>query len=113
MSEEECIFCKIAKGEIGSETVYEDENVIAFRDLNPKMPVHVLVIPKEHYDNLSDDVPEALIGQVFGAAARVAKICGIDESGYRVVSNIGKDACQSVMHLHVHVIGGAPMGDDL
>jgi len=113
MSETDCIFCKIAKGEIPTEAVYEDDNVIAFKDLNPKMPVHVLIIPKEHYENLSDDVPEEVLGHVFGAASKVAAITGIDKSGYRIVSNAGADACQSVMHLHVHVIGGEPMGEDL
>lgn len=106
---EECIFCKIAAGEIPSTVVYEDERVIAFDDLNPQMPVHVLIIPKEHYANIGDGVPDELLGYVFNTVKKVAAIKGIAESGYRVIVNTGSDAQQTVHHLHVHVLGGAPM----
>ena len=110
---EDCVFCKIVKGEIPATVVYEDERVLAFEDLNPKMPVHVLVIPKDHYENIGDGVSEETLGRVLAAAAEVARITGIDASGYRIVSNTGEDACQSVHHLHVHVLGGRRMTTDI
>jgi histidine triad (HIT) family protein len=99
----------VAKGEIPSRTVYEDDSVLAFDDIAPQAPVHTLIIPKTHYADLSDDVPAALLGSLFSVAAQVAVIKGIDKSGYRVIVNSGPDACQTVHHLHVHVIGGRPM----
>ncbi len=109
MTHDDCLFCKIIAGEVPSSKVYEDDDVFAFDDISPMMPVHTLVIPKTHYDNLSDNVPEEVVGKVFSAAAKVAEMKGISESGYRIVSNIGPDAQQSVFHMHVHVLGGEPM----
>ena len=106
---DDCIFCKIAAGEIPATVVYEDERVLAFEDLNPQMPVHVLIIPKEHYANIGDAVPDDLMGHVFNTVKKVAEIKGIADSGYRVIVNTGSDAQQTVHHLHVHVLGGAPM----
>ena len=106
---DDCIFCKIASGEIPSNAVYENDDVIAFDDLSPQAPVHTLVIPKVHYRNLSDDVPANVLAAVFSAVAEVARIKGVDESGYRVIVNNGPDANQTVQHLHVHVLGGRPM----
>ena len=106
---EDCIFCKIARGEIPSTIVYEDDLVFAFEDLNPQMPVHTLIIPREHHANIGDDVPDDLMGYLFNTVKKVAKIKGIDQSGYRVIVNTGSDAQQTVHHLHVHVLGGAPM----
>ena len=106
---DECIFCKIAAGEIPATVVYEDERVLAFEDLNPQMPVHALIIPKEHYANIGDGVPDDLMGHVFNTVKKVAEIKGIADSGYRVIVNTGSDAQQTVHHLHVHVLGGAPM----
>ena len=106
---DDCVFCKIVKGELPCTKVYEDEQVLAFEDLNPHMPVHTLVVPKKHYDNLADDVPEELLGQLFTAAAKVAKIKGVDQTGFRIISNSGKHAFQTVPHLHVHVLGGGQM----
>jgi histidine triad (HIT) family protein len=111
--DQNCVFCRIIAGEIPATVVYEDEWTLAFEDLNPRMPVHVLVVPKVHYAHLGDEVPVEVLGHVFAAASQVARIKGIDESGYRVLSNIGKDACQSVFHLHVHVIGGKQMTTDI
>ena len=108
---EDCIFCKIAAGEIPSTKVYEDDQVLAFEDLNPMMPVHTLIVPKEHHANISDDIPDALMGHLFNTVKKVAEIKGIAESGYRVIVNTGDDACQTVHHVHVHVLGGAPMND--
>lgn len=105
----DCIFCKIAAGEIPATVVYEDDAVIAFDDLSPMMPVHTLIIPKDHHANIGDNVPDALMGHLFNTVKKVAQIKGISESGYRVIVNTGDDAQQSVHHLHVHVLGGAPM----
>ncbi len=106
---DDCIFCKIAAGEIPATVVYENERVLAFEDLNPQMPVHALIIPKEHYANIGDGVPDDLMGHVFNTVKKVAEIKGIADSGYRVIVNTGSDAQQTVHHLHVHVLGGAPM----
>lgn len=104
----DCIFCKIVRGEIPSAKVYEDENVLAFRDITPAAPVHVLVVPKAHYESLNalEDAPEGLIAALMRATAKVAKLEGVAESGYRVVTNIGRDGRQAVPHLHFHVLGG-------
>lgn len=107
----DCIFCKIASGEIPATVVYEDDLVIAFDDLSPMMPVHTLIIPKEHHANIGDDIPDALMGHLFNTVKKVAEIKGIADSGYRVTVNTGADAMQSVFHVHVHVLGGAPMND--
>jgi histidine triad (HIT) family protein len=106
---DDCIFCKIASGEIPVKAVYENDDVIAFDDLSPQAPVHTLVIPKAHYLNLSDDVPAALLGSVFSAVREVAHIKGVDDSGYRVIVNNGPDSNQTVPHLHVHILGGKHM----
>ena len=108
---EDCIFCKIAAGEIPSTKVYEDDLVCAFEDLNLMMPVHVLIVPKEHHANIGDNIPDELMGHLFNTVKKVADIKGIAESGYRVIVNTGDDACQTVHHVHVHVLGGAPMND--
>ncbi len=105
----ECIFCMVAKGEIPSKMVFEDDELIAFDDIAPQGPVHTLIIPKQHYANMSDNVPEELLGKLFAAVSRVAQLKGIEESGYRVIVNSGADASQTVHHLHIHVIGGKPM----
>lgn len=105
----DCIFCKIAAGEIPATVVYEDDRVIAFDDLSPQMPVHTLIIPKEHHDNIGDDIPDDLMGYLFNTVKKVAELKDIASSGYRVIVNTGADAQQSVHHIHVHVLGGAPM----
>lgn len=105
----DCIFCKIAQGEIPAAVVYEDDVVIAFDDVSPQSPVHTLVVPKAHYANLSADIPVDVLGAVFSAVPRVADAKGIKESGYRVIVNNGTHANQTVPHLHVHVMGGRSM----
>ena len=112
---EDCIFCKIARGEIPSSKVYEDEQVVAFNDLNPQAPVHVLFVPKAHYANLNEagGMPEALLAALLRAASRIAAQLGLDKSGYRIVSNCGPDACQSVQHLHIHLLGGAKLAEKM
>lgn len=107
----DCLFCRIVEGEIPSDIVYQDESVIAFRDIQPQAPVHVLVVPRRHISGYSDANPsdDALLGAVARAAAHVARQEGIDATGYRSVVNSGPDAQQSVPHLHVHVLGGRPL----
>lgn len=106
---DDCIFCLIARGDIESRKVYEDDLVLAFDDLTPQAPVHVLVIPKTHYANLGDGVPDDVLAALLGAVPKVAALKGVAESGYRVIVNNGPDSAQTVQHLHVHVLGGARM----
>lgn len=106
----DCIFCKIAAGEIPSKTVYEDESVCAFYDLDPQAPVHVLIIPKEHIASANDITSEnsSIVGHIFEVAAKLAKELGLD-NGYRIVNNCGEEGGQSVLHLHFHLLGGRTM----
>ncbi|WP_291289351.1 histidine triad nucleotide-binding protein [Enorma sp.] len=108
----DCIFCKIAAHEIPSTVVYEDELVIAFDDLSPQAPVHTLVIPKEHYQDITDGVPAETLAAMVHAIGEVAKAKGLG-AGFRVISNKGADAGQTVMHFHIHVLGGEPLGENL
>jgi len=107
----DCIFCKIVEGSIPSRKVYEDDEVLAFHDIQPQAPVHLLVIPKKHITSLAAASQEdaQLLGRVMLACQRVAKEAGIEDSGYRVVTNIGADAGQVVFHIHLHVLGGAKL----
>lgn len=107
----DCLFCKIARRDIASDVVYEDEQVLAFHDINPQAPVHVLVIPKRHISSLAelDEGDEELAGHLLAVASRVASALGVGE-GFRVVGNCGEAAGQSVFHLHVHVLGGRRLG---
>ncbi len=110
----DCIFCKIAKGEIPSRKVWEDEDVLAFYDLNPQAPVHILVIPKHHIASL-DEVNEEnglYVRRVMEAIPKVAKAAGMT-NGYRVITNIGEDGCQSVKHLHFHLLGGKKLPETM
>lgn len=109
---EDCVFCKIIKGEIPSEKVYEDEEVLAFKDINPAAPIHILVIPKKHIETLLD-VEEAdsyLISHVYQVINKITKEIGIDKEGFRVIVNCGKDAGQEVMHVHFHLLAGRKLG---
>jgi len=107
-----CIFCKIVNGEIPAKVVYEDEKVMAFHDINPQAPVHILVIPKEHIPTVNDITEEQkeLIGHIFTVIKQIAKETGIAESGYRVLVNCNRDGGQEIYHLHFHLLGGAPLG---
>ena len=104
----ECIFCKIIKGEIPSTNVYKDEQVSAFRDINPVAPTHILIVPNKHIDSVNmmivDDEP--LIGHLFTVAKQLAAQEGISEGGYRLVVNTGAEAGQTVFHIHLHLLGG-------
>ena len=106
---EDCLFCKIIRRALPSTVVFEDETVFAFEDINPQAPVHTLVIPKAHYERLGDDIPADLLGHLFSVAVLVARIKGVDKTGYRVSTNVGDDGRQTVPHLHIHVMGGARM----
>lgn len=107
-----CIFCKIIKGEIPSNKVYEDDLCFAFRDINPQAPTHILVVPKAHIKSLDwiNRHNEALVGHMMTVIAKIARNEGLDR-GYRVISNCGHDAGQTVPHLHFHILGGTEMGE--
>ena len=107
MQKEDCLFCKIARGEIPSQKVYEDDEVIAFKDIHPAAPVHLLIIPKQHYDSLAvmGKAEEPLLGKMLALAPVLAKEAGAN-NGFRVVINTGHDGGQEVNHIHVHVLGG-------
>lgn len=105
---EDCIFCKIATGQIPCNKAYEDEHVLAFHDINPQAPVHVLIIPKSHIESVAKLTPadDAVLCAMFRAAQKLAAELGVSESGFRVVMNTGSDGGQSVPHLHLHLLGG-------
>lgn len=106
----DCIFCKIAQNEISSKKIYEDEDIVAFNDLEPQAPVHVLIIPKKHIQsaNQIESGDSNLIGKIFIAASKIAEDLGL-KNGYRIVNNCGEDGGQTVQHLHFHLMGGRKM----
>ena len=112
---EDCLFCKIIKGEIPSTKVYEDEDILAFNDINPAAPIHILVIPKKHIESLAhmQKEDEAIVGKIYGVINKIAEEKGFKDNGDRVIVNCGKDAGQEVMHLHFHVLAGAKFGDKI
>src|SRR4029453_11319737 len=105
---ESCLFCRIAKKELPSKIAYEDEQVVAFHDISPQAPVHVLICPRKHIATLKGGTAkdEALLAHIFATARKIAKDLGVAEKGYRTVFNVNADAGQTVFHLHLHVIGG-------
>ena len=108
----DCLFCRIASGAIPADIVYQDDDVVAFRDIDPQAPHHVLVVPRQHIEAVRDATGsegEQLVGRLMAAAAGIATELGLDEAGYRLVANTGVDGGQSVFHLHVHILGGRPM----
>ena len=113
--DDNCIFCKIIKGEIPSNKVYEDDQCYAFRDINPQAPTHILVVPKTHIQSAADinAENEAVVGHIFTAIAKIAQQEGLVENGFRVISNSGHDAGQTVPHLHFHILAGKNMGEML
>lgn len=110
--EDNCIFCKIIKGEIPSEKVYEDDTVLAFKDINPAAPIHILVIPKKHIENLLEvkEEDKETISHIYEIINKIAKDLKIEKEGFRVIVNCGKDAGQEVMHLHFHLLAGKKLG---
>jgi len=110
---DDCIFCRIARGEISSDVVLEDDDFVAFRDLNPKASEHLLVIPREHLVSMNDleERAEGTGGALLKFIVRAADRAGIKDTGYRVITNVGEDGRQEVRHLHFHVLGGERLGD--
>ena len=110
-----CIFCKIINREIPSSIIYEDEEIIAFKDIHPVAPVHILVIPKKHIESINNikQEDEKTVGRIYSIIKQIAKEQGIDEKGYRVVVNCGEDGGQEVKHLHFHIIGGKKLGSKI
>ena len=111
MDQSNCIFCRIIKGENPSTTVYQDDQVVAFLDINPAAPIHILIIPRKHIPSINEIEigDEALIGHMFTSAKKLAFDNGIAESGYRLIINTGPDARQAVFHIHLHLLGGEQM----
>lgn len=108
----DCIFCKIVEGSIPSKKVFENERILAFHDIQPAAPVHVLIIPKKHIPTMNDVSGEddAVMAEIFAAARQIAKELGVDESGYRLINNCNPDSGQIVYHLHFHLVGGRNLG---
>jgi len=110
----DCIFCKIANGEITTDFIYENETVVAFNDLHPAAPTHILFVPKKHYatfNDVSDD--DSIMSEIARAIRKVAKKLGLSERGYRVVTNVNREGGQVVYHLHVHMLGGRALEDKM
>lgn len=114
---DDCIFCKIIKGEIPSAKVYEDQDILAFKDIAPAAPVHILIVPKKHVSDimaLADNSQRAeIMESVLRAVPEVAKAAGVAENGFRLINNCGREGGQTVMHLHFHLIGGKDLGEKL
>lgn len=110
----DCLFCKIAAGEIPSTKVYEDDDILAFKDINPQTPVHILVIPKTHIPSVDGITAEnsGVVARIFTAIPKIAAEAGL-KNGYRVITNCGDDACQSVKHLHFHIMGGRKLPENM
>ena len=108
----DCLFCSIANKEIPSDIVYEDDKVLASKDISPAAPVHVLIIPKEHYTSALDinEGNADIIAHIFTVASKLAKELGVDKEGFRIVNNCGKDGGQTVGHIHFHLLGGRNLG---
>lgn len=111
----DCIFCKIVSGDIPSKKVYENDRVLAFDDINPMAPVHVIIIPKQHIPTLMDVTPSniGIMGDIVSAVKEVSKIKGVDQKGFRTVINCNEEGGQIIFHLHLHLLGGVRLKDDL
>ncbi len=112
---EDCLFCKIVKGEIPSQIVYEDDEILAFNDISPQAPVHILVVPKKHIISLAHITKEdeTLIGKIYGVINKLSDEKGFKQDGYRVITNCGENAGQTVKHLHFHVLAGKKLGEKI
>ncbi len=112
MSDPDCLFCKILAGDIPADIIYESDTAIAFRDINPRAPTHVLIVPREHIATINDINPEqeAIVGSLFSAARAIAAQEGLSDDGYRTVMNCNAAAGQTVFHLHLHLLGGRTLG---
>ena len=110
----DCIFCKIVKGEIKSDFVYEDDKIVAFKDIHPAAPTHILFVPKKHYATLNDIPDEdTIMSDITSAIRKIAKKLGLADRGYRVVTNVNREGGQVVFHLHVHMLGGRALEDKM
>jgi len=111
----ECFFCKIANNEIPAEIIYQDKDVFAFKDIHPLAPVHILIIPKKHISRISDikDEDEALMGKIILTAKKIADSLEISKSGYKLLFRVGRHGGQEVEHVHLHLIGGSPLSEDI
>lgn len=110
----DCIFCKIANGEIPSTIVYEDEYVTAFKDLNPQAPIHILVVPKKHYNNVLEvEENDNIISKIYETINKIAEKEGFAKEGFRVINNCGENAGQTVMHMHFHILAGKKLGEKI
>ena len=111
----DCIFCKIIKGEVPAKKVYEDEEILAFYDINPAAPIHILVIPKKHITSLAhmQKGDEQIIGKIYTVINQIAQEQGFKDEGYRVIVNCGKNGGQEVMHLHFHILAGKKLGEKI
>lgn len=111
---EDCIFCKIIEGKLPSKTRFENEDLIAFEDLNPVAPIHLLIVPKRHFSNLYEMTSSheglSLLSKLHQALPEIVRACGLESQGFRLINNCGEDAGQTVMHVHYHLIGGLPLG---
>ncbi|MCI8383396.1 MAG: histidine triad nucleotide-binding protein [Clostridia bacterium] len=112
---EDCIFCKIIEGQIPCNKVYEDEEILAFHDINPATPIHILVIPKKHITSLAhlSKEDEPIVGKIYGVINKIAQEQGFKQDGYRVIVNCGKNGGQEVMHLHFHILAGKQLGEKI
>lgn len=110
----DCLFCKISEGTIPSSKVYEDDKILAFKDINPQAPVHVLIIPKAHIGSVNEVNEDNVeyVTHIFSKIPSIAKDLGLD-NGYRVITNCGNDGCQSVRHLHFHILGGKKLNESM
>ena len=115
MALDDCIFCKIAAGQIPSRKVYEDDTVLAFEDVNPQAKVHVLVVPKTHYTDILDISRRGIddLGAMMRGVGEVVRAKGLEKNGFRLVNNCGSDGCQSVKHVHIHVLGGEQLSEKM
>jgi len=107
----DCLFCRIAAGEIKANMAHQNEHVVAFHDINPQAPIHILVIPRKHIENVASltDADMGLVGEIHKVALVLAREKGLDKEGYRLLTNVGKNGGQTVNHLHYHLVGGRPM----
>jgi histidine triad (HIT) family protein len=112
MAESDCLFCRIVREELPADLVHQDDLVVAFRDINPRSPTHILLVPREHIGSAADlaEAHGPLLGRLFGVAAELARSTGIATQGYRLTTNVGQAAGQSVPHLHIHLMGGRSFG---
>lgn len=108
MSRNDCLFCRILAGEIPADIIYESDTAVAFRDINPKAPTHVLIIPRKHIATINhiEEEDQAIVGSLYGAARQIAEAEGLADAGYRVVMNCNEAAGQTVFHIHMHLLGG-------